>query len=146
MTLVRYEPWNFMSRLHRDLDQLLGDAPAEATGPRAIAIVPRVDVQDEAQRYVLQADLPGVQPNDIEVTTEDGVLTLRAERRNATTAPADKGATRIERSHGLYQRRFTLPEDANLDAIEAKYTHGVLELVIPKQAKVQPRRVTVQVA
>lgn len=146
MTLVRYEPWNFMSRLHRDLDQLLGDAPAGTTGPRAIAIVPRVDVQDEAQRYVLQADLPGVQPADIEVTTDDGVLKLRAERRNGTAAATDSGATRIERSHGVYQRSFTLPDDANLEAIEAKYTHGVLELVIPKQAKLQPRRVSVQVA
>lgn len=143
MTLVRYEPWNFVTRLHRDLDQLLADSPANT---RATTVIPRVDVQDEAQRYVLQADLPGVQPADIEVTTDEGVLTLRAERRAAAAETSDSSVTRIERNHGVYQRRFTLPEDANLDAIDAKYAHGVLELVIPKQAKTTPRRVTVQAA
>lgn len=146
MTVVRYEPWNFMNRLHRDLNQLLNDAPDSGAGPRAVAVVPRVDVHDEPQRYLLQADLPGVQPADIEVTTDDGVLSLRAERRAGSSETHEKGTTRIERSQGLYQRRFTLPDDADLEAIEARYAHGVLELVIPKHAKAQPRRVAVQAA
>ena len=146
MTLVRYEPWNFMTRLHNDLDQLLSDAPAGAATPRAVALVPRVDVHDEAQRYVLRADLPGVLPADVEVTTDQGVLTLRAERRAAASDSAERGATRIERSHGTYQRQFTLPDDAALDAIVAKYAHGVLELVIPKHTKAEPRRINVAAA
>lgn len=146
MTLVRYEPWNFLTCLHRDLDQRVGEATDGTAGPRAAALVPRVDVHDEPQRYVLRADLPGVQPADIAVTTDQGVLSLRAERRAASTETTAKGATRIERSHGVYQRRFTLPDDAALEAIEAKYTHGVLELIIPKQAKAEPRRVNVEAA
>jgi HSP20 family protein len=155
MTLVRYEPWNFITRLHRELEHRDLDQLAGTANPGVVALVPRVDVHDEPLRYVLQADLPGVLPADIEVTTDDGVLTLRAERR-AAAAPAvapgvvqeaaEKAATRTERSHGVYQRRFTLPDDANFDAIEAKSANGVLELVIPKQAKAQPRRVTVAAA
>lgn len=146
MTLVRYEPWSFMSRLHRELDAVLDKAPADVAAERSVSIVPRVDVQEEAQQYVLRADLPGVQPSDIEVTTDQGVLALRAERRAAGTTSTVAGAAHIERNYGTYQRRFTLPEDAVLNSINAKYTNGVLELVIPKQAKAEPRRITVAAA
>ena len=146
MTLVRYEPWSFVSRLHRDLDTLLDSAPADVAAARSVAIVPRVDVHEEPQRYVLRCDLPGVQPSDIEVTTDKGVLALRAERRATNGATTESGSTRVERNYGTYQRHFTLPEDAVLDAIDAKYAQGVLELVIPKQTKAEPRRITVAAA
>ncbi len=132
--------------LVRTLNQLMDAAPADGVAARAVAIVPRVDVHEESQRYVLRADLPGVLPADIELTTDQGVLTLRAERRAVSSETTSGGATRLERSHGTYQRRFTLPEDALLDAIDAKYVHGVLELVIPKQVKAEPRRITVAAA
>lgn len=101
-----------------------------------IALLPRVEVDEDGQRYVLRADLPGVTPQDIELTTEAGVLTLKAERR-----PSVAGSSAI-----TLQRRFTLPEDADLDAISARTSHGVLEITIGKLAKLQPRRISVEAA
>ena len=98
---------------------------------RQLPLIPHVSVQEEAQRYVLRADLPGVLPADIEITTEDGVLTLKATRHNPD---------------GTYPRRFTLPEDAAPEHISARSSHGVLEISVAKQPKVEPRRITVEAA
>jgi HSP20 family molecular chaperone IbpA len=84
MTLVRYEPWTLMNRLHRELDDLFRDpvaAQKAGTESRPVALLPSVDVHEDADRYVLRADLPGVQPADIQVTADQGVLTIHAERR-----------------------------------------------------------------
>jgi HSP20 family protein len=145
MTLVRYEPWTLMNRLHRELDQLFRDpltataGTADATRP--VALIPNVDVHEQADRYLLRADLPGVEPADIGITADQGVLTIRAERREGTAANG-----RFERFAGTCVRRFTLPEDANAEAISARSIHGVLELTIQKQPKPEPRRITVEAA
>ena len=93
----------------------------------------------------MRADLPGVQPADIEITTEQGVLTIRAERR-AESREGTTGNARVERFAGTFLRRFTLPEDANAEAIAARSHHGVLELTIQKRVKPEPRRITVEAA
>jgi HSP20 family protein len=110
-----------------------------------LAWIPSVDVHEEKERYVVRADLPGVDRKDIEVSAEDRVLTLRGERRPASN-DAEQSFERRERISGTFLRRFTLPEDANADAISAQYANGVLEVAIAKQSKPEPRRVTVQAA
>ncbi|MCP5360367.1 MAG: Hsp20/alpha crystallin family protein [Steroidobacteraceae bacterium] len=148
MPLVRYEPWTLMTRLHRELDELFRDpltTTASGTEARPAALLPNVDVQEEADRYVIRADLPGVQPADIQITADQGVLTLRAERR-VENREGNAANGRYERFAGTFTRRFTLPQDANAEAIGARSEHGVLELTIPKQAKPEPRRITVEVA
>jgi HSP20 family protein len=147
MTVIRYEPWTLMNRLQREIDSLFVE-PAATNGarePRATALVPQVDVHEEAQRYVIRADLPGVAPADIEVTTEQGVLTLRAERRDEKLV-AEAGFKRLERTAGTFVRRFTLPDDADAAAISARCQHGVLELTIARAQKSQPRRIAVEAA
>ena len=128
MTFVRYSPWTTLPRPVRDS-----------------ALVPDVDVREAADQYHISVDLPGVAPADIAVTTEHGVLTIRAERQSAENIAAE-GYSRIERRTGTYLRRFTLPEDADAGAIAARSVHGVLEVTIGKQAKAQPRRVEVEAA
>lgn len=110
-----------------------------------LAWIPSVDVHEEKERYVVRADLPGVDRKDIEVSAEDRVLTLRGERRPASN-DAEQSFERRERISGTFLRRFTLPEDANAEAISAQYANGVLEVAIAKQSKPEPRRVTVQAA
>lgn len=110
-----------------------------------MALIPHVDVRETADRYVLQADLPGVQPADIEITTDQGVLTILAQRGAERREDAET-AVRFERFAGTFQRRFTLPEDADAEAISARSHHGVLELTIMKQAKTEPRRIAVEAA
>ena len=144
MALVRYEPWSVVNRLHQSLDQFLNDtlnSPEAATSP-SVTWVPRVDIHEEKERFVVLADVPGVEPKDIEITAENGVLTVRGERRSEKR-DTDNAYERVERVSGSFLRRFTLPEGANTDQIKAKQANGVLEVTIPKQPQVQPRRIAV---
>ena len=139
MNVAIREPWSLLNRLNRDLDGFLG-APSNS-----VAFIPAVDVQEEKDRYVVLADLPGVKPEDIEVTAEKGILTLRGERKTEKRDNAE-GYERIERVSGSFTRRFALPENVQGDAIKAKFTHGVLEVSIPKQPEVAAKRVVVEAA
>jgi len=145
MNIVRYEPWRLMGRLHREIDQLFGDAFAtESDGNKVIAWTPSVDVHEEPDRYTVRADLPGVEAKDIEVTAADGVLTIRGTRR-IEKRENQKGYERLERIAGDFLRRFSLPENARAEDIKAKHNNGVLEVMIPKTPVVEPRRVSVEV-
>jgi HSP20 family protein len=143
MTILRYEPWALVSRFHQQLDQALNktDGTTEAT----VSWIPHVDIREEAERFVVSADVPGVDAKDIEITAEKGVLTVRGQRAATQKSEAD-GYTRIERASGSFLRRFTLPESADAEAIKAAHVNGVLELSIPKRPQEQPRRISVQAA
>lgn len=146
--LVRHDPWSLVNRLHGDLDRLLQTrtpASPDSDGHGTVTDwVPAVDIKEEAERFVIHADVPGVKANDIEITMEDGVLTLRG-TRDTEAREDDNGFRRIERVRGQFFRRFTLPDTADAEAIEASFTDGVLAVVIPKLPQVQPRRITVKV-
>jgi HSP20 family protein len=144
MAIVRYEPWAVVNRLHQSLDQLFGDtlSSPEASSSPSVAWVPRVDIHEEKDRFVVLADVPGVDPKDIDITAENGVLTVRGERRSEKREN-EHGYERVERVAGTFLRRFTLPEGANTESIKAKQTNGVLEVTIPKQPQVQPRRISI---
>jgi len=142
MTILRYEPWSLVNRLHRQLDEAFSADAGDSDGAWWI---PQVDVHEEPERFAVLVDVPGVEPKDIEITAEKGVLTIRGERHSRTEENSG-GYRRLERRSGKFLRRFTLPDSANLDAISAKHTQGVLEVTIPKQAKLQPRRIEVAAA
>ncbi|HYX74990.1 MAG TPA: Hsp20/alpha crystallin family protein [Steroidobacteraceae bacterium] len=141
MTIVRYEPWTFVGRFQRQLDRALGEAAHGAT----ISWIPHVDIHEEADRFVVAADLPGVEGKDIEITAEKGVLTIKGERRSEQQSSKD-GYESLERATGTFLRRFRLPESVDAEAIKATHLNGVLEISIPKRATAQPRRITVQAA
>ena len=144
MTILRYEPWSLVNRLHRQFDEAFSGA-ADAASSEEAWWIPQVDVHEEPERFAVLVDVPGVEPKDIQITAEKGVLTIRGER-HARTEQESSAYRRLERRSGQFLRRFTLPESANLDSITAKHTHGVLEVTIPKQAKLQPRRIEVAAA
>src|SRR5579872_1123247 len=137
MQLIRYQPWG-----HYDLvDRLLAGHAQNST---AADWTPAVDIKEEAERFVIHADIPGVDPKDIEISMEDGVLSLSGERKSEARSEQD-GWTRTERRTGRFLRRFTLPEGTDAEGISAQGSHGVLEIVIPKIAKVAPRKISVKV-
>jgi HSP20 family protein len=104
--------------------------------------VPRVDIKEEPNRFVLFADLPGVDPQDMEVQMDKGMLTIKGERRGE--AALDSGSfSRIERRHGSFHRRFALPDSADPDGISAAGHNGVLQITIPKRPETTPRRIQV---
>ena len=143
MTLVSYEPWSLVNRLHRQLDQAFNNTSATA---QSVSWIPRVDIYEETERFVVLADVPGVEAKDIDITAENGVLTIRGERRSEKKESDKNGYERTERTSGSFLRRFTLPESANTESITAKQTNGVLEVSIPKHPQVQPRRISVAAA
>ena len=150
MALVRYEPWHVVNRLHHTLDQVFNNhfsndsalSSPEASSSPSVSWVPRVDIHEEKDRFVVLADVPGVDPKDIDITADNGVLTVRGERK-AEKRETENGYERIERVAGAFLRRFTLPEGANTEQIKAKQTNGVLEVTIPKTPAVQPRRISI---
>jgi HSP20 family protein len=144
MSIVRYEPWVLMNRLSRDLERLFNTPYDGADESRSSVVewIPAVDIKEEEQQFVLTADLPGVDPKDIEVTLEKGVLTLRG-RRASESRDEKAGFRRVERVTGEFFRRFSLPDTADSQAVKAKHVNGVLEIVIPKQPSVLPRRISV---
>ena len=146
MNIVRIEPWRLMGQLHREFDQLFGDAygNSASAGETKNSWTPAVDVHEEPERFTVHADLPGVLPADIQVTADKGVLTIRGARR-IEKRENHKGFVRLERFEGDFLRRFNLPENVRADDITARHSNGVLEVVIPKQAVVEPRRVNVEV-
>jgi len=146
MSLTRYEPWTLVNRLHHDLDRIFGRDFAGADDESRGAVsdwMPAVDVHETKDAFVLRADLPGVDPNDIEVTMENGVLTLRGRRQSEVTRE-ESGYRRIERTSGEFFRRFTLPDVADSEAISAQTSNGVLTVRIGKRAEVQPKRIEVK--
>ena len=149
MTLVRYEPWNLLRRFGEDINRLYDDSGvgdlARDDSSRVVTShwAPAVDIREENERFVLTADIPGVGPKDIEITMDDGVLTVKGER-NFEKRDEDAGYSRVERRQGTFYRRFSLPDTADADNISANGNNGVLEIAIPKLAKVQPRRIPVK--
>jgi len=106
--------------------------------------VPPVDIREEENRFLLHADIPGVKPEDIEVTMENGVLTISGTRASEKSED-ENGYRRVERITGRFFRRFTLPDTADAEGINAKSHDGVLEVIIPKHERVMPRRISVEV-
>ena len=150
MTLIRYEPWNLLDRLQREfnLQNVFEPYDREITGDDSSDVVtsrcrPAVDIKEEKDRFVIYADLPGVDPKDIEITMDQGVLTLKGERSEETKEERE-GYKRVERVSGSFYRRFSLPDTADFDHIEAKGKNGVLEITLPKHEKVQARKITVK--
>ena len=147
MTFVRYQPYNMIRQFHNEVNRLVNDDSDNAQAfehaysgnPQWI---PAVDVKEENDRYLITADVPGVKPEEIELTMEEGVLTIKGERK-VTSESETEGYTRNERRNGSFYRRFNLPESADSESISAKSNHGVLEVSIPKKPTLQPRRIEV---
>ena len=145
MTVIRYQPWTLIDTMQRQLDQAFSAEHGEDAAAAAVSWIPQVDIYEEPGRYVVVADVPGVEPKDIHITADKGVLTIRGEKRARETQQG-KAQQRLERRAGAFLRTFTLPEGADVDSITAKQTHGVLEVAIPKQPKLQPRSIEVRAA
>jgi HSP20 family protein len=146
MYMTHYEPWRLLKQFHQDLDQLFTQPNEQESGDSTIATsawVPRVDLKEETNQFVLEADIPGVDPKDIEITMENGVLTIKGER-HITNKEEKNSYKRVERLHGVFHRRFSLPETADPERITASGKHGVLQIVIPKRQVAQARKISVQ--
>jgi len=145
MALMRYEPLNLLNQLQREVNRLFetsrfGD---EETGHMLADWMPAVDIREEPNQFVIHADLPGVELKDIEVTLENGVLTLKGQRA-AEKKEETQQYRRVERVRGTFLRRFSLPDAVDAEKVAARCKDGVLEVVVPKREAAQPRRIAIE--
>jgi HSP20 family protein len=144
MSLVRYDPLFSVRQLQDDINRLFSGWSTNDSSGVTADWVPSVDINEFDDKFQLFVDVPGVDPKDMEITLEAGVLTITGERF-AQAEKADENVVnrRAERGTGRFYRRFILPETVDADKVKATDRHGVLEILIPKQAKAQPRRIKV---
>ncbi len=136
-----YSPFGALNQLHRELTRVFDEEPASYESG---SWVPQVDIKEAADSYRVVADIPGVAPNDVEITLDRNLLTIRGSR-STESETEEGGFKRRERTSGTFVRQFTLPQTVNDAGISAKANHGVLEITIPKGEGNKPRSIQVEV-
>lgn len=143
MNMRLYEPSNLLGRLNNEISRMMEPVGvADLTGASGVW-TPAVDIREEADRYLIHADVPGAAAKDIDVTLERGVLSISGSRQSEA-ASSKEGYRRLERFSGQFARHFALPETADEERVDAHVKDGVLEVVVNKKASVKPRRITVK--
>lgn len=132
--MLRFDPFSDFDTLTR---QMFGFNEGTARAPRFMPM----DLFQAGDHYVLNADLPGIDPGSVEITVDNGVLTLRAQR----SLPSDDGVRWItsERFAGTFQRQISLGEGIDADGISATYENGVLSVTLPVAERAKPRRIEI---
>ena len=158
MTLIKWNPLRDVTRWHpvtdfpsevinmqREVDRMFDrfrGGIADENG--ASTWLPAVDILENANDYVLKFELPGVEKNDVKITLQNDVLTLRGEKRQENEKKGDN-FHRMERSFGVFQRSFTLASSVNSETIEATYDNGILTITLPKVEEAKPKEIEVKV-
>ncbi|MCC7410127.1 MAG: Hsp20/alpha crystallin family protein [Gammaproteobacteria bacterium] len=147
MNLQTYDPLRDLRNLREEVNRVFGRTvsgwPEDNSSVATSVWSPAVDLKEEKDSFVLKADLPGVNPKDIEVTMENGVLTIRGERHFESEQDRS-GYRRVERTYGSFYRRFALPDSVDAERIEAHTDNGVLHVTIPKAERAKPRQIAVK--
>ena len=128
--------------LRREIDRLFEDTFGRDTGRTGWS--PAVDVREDNNEIALEIELPGIRPSDVEVTAENGVLTVRGEKQSTTSESSEGRYHVVERSYGSFARSFQLPQGVDENRIEAEFTDGLLIVHVPKAALPQPRRIEIR--
>ena len=146
MSIVRYRQrpseLALQDEIKQVFDRFFGQEDTDSSAVVTAQWVPRVDIKEEAERFVILADLPGIDPQEIEVQMDKGILSIKGERQGESTTETAR-FSRVERRYGSFHRRFALPDSADADGISASGRNGVLEIVIPKKPETTPRRIQV---
>ena len=145
MTIVRYDPFRDLRTLQEEVNRLFSTNLTrafddEGTGHGAWA--PSVDIYENKDQIVLEAELPGMKQEDFDLSIENNVITLRGERKFEKTEETDN-YHRVERSYGVFTRSFTLPQTVSAEGATAEYNNGVLRVTLPKREETKARRIQV---
>lgn len=155
MNLQKLKPWNWfkreepetgellpvrrgsdpLSRMHQEMDRLfdqfMGTGMAQGNRLRDMLLKPSVDVSEGRKAYRIEVEVPGVEEQDMELTLDGNDLIIAGEKHQETEED-DEGYHRVERAYGQFRRILTLPDDADVDNISAKFRHGVLKIKVPR--------------
>jgi HSP20 family protein len=145
MTVVRWEPLRELGSLQNEMNRLFNtvfDAPPGGNGGTMRRWMPAMDLIETDEHFVLRADLPGMDEDDIKIELEDGTLTVSGERK-AEHESKNEGYYRVERAFGGFSRSLALPKGIDPEGVSARFDRGVLEVRIPKPAERKPRRIEI---
>src|ERR1700740_3033175 len=144
-TLARWEPYHGVTTLQDQINRLFNDV-FERKGEESslTAWAPSVDIYETEHELVVKADLPEVDPKDLDIRVENNILTIRGERKFEKKVN-EENYLRVERAYGSFARSFTLANTVNSEAIKADYQNGVLTLSIPKREEAKPKQIKVNV-
>jgi HSP20 family protein len=147
MSMSRWDPFqdllSFRDELNQTLNRWFRSEERQERTAAARRWTPVLDVVESKDAYRIDLEVPGVRPEDIEVTIDQGMLTIQGERRSEQET-RDRRYHRIERRYGAFRRSITLPANVDTDRIQADYDNGVLRLTAPKTEAAQPRHIAVQ--
>ena len=145
MSITRYDPFRDLRSLQEEVNRLFSTNLTRGFGEEGIgrgAWNPSVDIYENKDQIVLEAELPGMKQEDFELTVENNVITLRGERRFEKFDDADN-YHRVERSYGAFTRSFTLPQTVSAEGATAEYQNGVLRVTLPKREETKSRRIEI---
>jgi HSP20 family protein len=145
MSIVRYDPFRDLRSLQDEVNRLFSTNLTRAFGEEGIARGawnPSVDIYENKDQIVLEAELPGMKREDFDLSIENNVITLRGERRFEKQDESDN-YHRVERAYGSFTRSFTLPQTVQAEQVTAEYRNGVLRVKLPKREEVKARRIEI---
>jgi len=149
MSVSRWDPFQDLLAIQDEMNQLFGRAVGQdgqgrgqgQAGERMWA--PALDISERKDAYVVTVEVPGVKADDLDITLEDGLLTIQGERR-FTQESSDQQFHRVERRYGSFRRSITLPAQVQAEQIEASFEDGVLEVIVPKAEEAKPKKISVR--
>jgi len=152
-TMMRWDPFQDLRNAQEEMAQMAQMSPmlAQALGlqgqqqgsDRATAWAPALDISERKDAYLVTVELPGIEADDLEITMEDGLLTIQGERLFAHDS-SEQQFHRVERRYGAFRRSITLPAQVQAEQIEASFDNGVLQIVVPKMEEAKPKRIQVR--
>lgn len=145
MAIVRWEPFRNVFTAQREFDRLFRGALAGQEEDSTRTWAPPVDIYENGDNLMLKAELPGINPNDVEVRVEDNTLYLKGERKFENEVK-EQNYHRVERSYGTFARTFSLPNSVDADKVAANYQDGVLTLTMPKREEAKPKTIKINVS
>jgi HSP20 family protein len=151
-TMMRWDPFQDLRSAQEEMAQMspmlahaLGlHAQQQGSGRAATAAwAPALDISERKDAYLVTVELPGLKPEDLDITMEDGLLTIQGERQ-FTSESSEQQFHRVERSYGAFRRSITLPAHVMAEGIQASFEDGVLQILVPKMEEAKPKRIQVR--
>lgn len=140
--MTRWEPFRDLARIQDEMSRLFED---RYRGSESVGWTPACDIYEDEEGMALSFEVAGVDPKDVDVRFENGVLTVKGERKLEREEKREN-YHRVERSYGTFTRSFSLPASVDAERIKAETKHGVLTVSLPKKAEAKPRAIQVKVS
>lgn len=149
MSIVRWDPFRELQDMNERLNRMFGGSPLARDKDKDALVAfdwaPSVDISESTEEYVIKAELPGVNKEDVKVAIEDGVVRIQGERKQEKEEK-DKKFHRVERSYGSFMRTFALPVNIDETKVQAQFKDGVLAVRLPKSPIARPKALDVKVS